>query len=184
MSTWKRLAYQNRNSSFDESLKVDKLVSIHYRSWKCLFAGICKDKMGLSPPIMNGILTLDQNALYNLISGVTVTRRNIKTNKFDFETISTIGVVLWGDLPNNIKNTDSLNIFKYKIKQWKPDNCPCKMSRNFIQNLVHIGKRHIYAPLPFLRSVLWSLTLFNPRVFAGLIWKLKIEKKKKIENKK
>ena len=46
--------------------------------------------MGLSPPIMNDILTLDENASNNLRSGVTVTRRKIRTNKFGFETISTI----------------------------------------------------------------------------------------------
>ena len=69
--------------------------------------------MGLSPPIMNDILTLDQNASYNLRSGVTVTRRNIRTNKFRFETISTIGAVLWQNLPNNIKNSDSLNILMF-----------------------------------------------------------------------
>ena len=40
--------------------------------------------MGLSPPIINDILTLDQNASYNLRSGVTVTRRNVRTNKFGF----------------------------------------------------------------------------------------------------
>ena len=50
--------------------------------------------MGLSPPIMNDILTFGQNASYNLRSGVTVTRRNIRTNKFGFETISTIGALL------------------------------------------------------------------------------------------
>ena len=50
--------------------------------------------MGLSPPVMNDILTLDENASYNLRSGVTVTRRNISTNKFGFETISIIGAVL------------------------------------------------------------------------------------------
>ena len=45
--------------------------------------------MGLSPPIMNEILNLDKNASYNLRSGVTVTRRNIRTSKFGFETITT-----------------------------------------------------------------------------------------------
>ena len=86
--------------------------------------------MGLSPPIMNDILTLDENASYNLRSGVTVTRRNIRTNKF--------GAVMWRNLPNDIKNSDSLNIFKHRIKQWTPDNCPCKISRNFIKNLGYI----------------------------------------------
>ena len=36
--------------------------------------------MGLSPPIMNDILTLHENASYNLRSGVTLTRGNIRTN--------------------------------------------------------------------------------------------------------
>ena len=94
--------------------------------------------MGLSPPIMNGILTLDENASYNLRSGVTVTRTNIRTNKFGFETITTIGAVMWRNLPNDIKNSDSLNIFKHRIKQWTPDNCPCKICRNFIKNLGYI----------------------------------------------
>ena len=57
--------------------------------------------MGLFPPIR---------------SGVTVIRRNIRTNKFGFETISTIGVALWGNLPN-VKNLDSLSIFKHKTEQ-------------------------------------------------------------------
>ena len=50
--------------------------------------------MRLSPPIMNDLLTLDQDAFYNLRSGITVTRRNIRTNKFGFETICTTGAVL------------------------------------------------------------------------------------------
>ena len=133
-----RLIYQNRNLSFDELLKLDKSVSIHYRNLQYLLTEIYKVKMGLSPPTMNDILTLDENASYNLTSGVTVTRRNIRTNKFGFETITTIGAVLWRNLPNDIKNSDSLNIFKHRIKQWTPDNCPCKICRNFIENLGYI----------------------------------------------
>ena len=65
-----RLTFQNRNSSFDELLKLDKSVSIHYRNLQYLLTEIYKAKMGLSPPIMNDILTLDKNASYNLRSGV------------------------------------------------------------------------------------------------------------------
>ena len=133
-----RLIYQNRNLSFEELLKLDKSVSIHYRSLQYLLKEIYKVKMGLSPPIMNDILTLDESASYNLRSGVTVTRRNIRTNKFGFETIATIGAVLWRNLPNDIKNSDSLNIFKHRIKQWTPNNCPCKICRIFIKNLGYI----------------------------------------------
>ena len=77
-----RLTYQNRNLSFDELLKLEKSGSIHYRNLQHLLTDVYKVKMGLSPPIMNDILTLDQNASYNLRSGVTVTRRNMRTKKF------------------------------------------------------------------------------------------------------
>ena len=79
-----RLTHQNRNSSFDELVKLES-VSIHCRNLQYLLTEIYKIKMGLSPPIMNGILNLDQNAFYNLRSIVTVTRTNIRTNKFGLE---------------------------------------------------------------------------------------------------
>ena len=100
-----------------------------------LLTEIYKVKIGGSPPIMNDILTLDQTGSYNLRSGVTVTRRNIRIKTFGFETISTTGAFLWGNLPNNINNSDGLNIFKHKFKKWGPDNCPCKICRNFIKKL-------------------------------------------------
>ena len=76
--------------------------------------------MGLSPPVMNDILILYQNTCYNLRSGVTVTRRNIRTNKFGFETISIIGTVQWGNLPNDIKNSGNLNILKIRLNSGPP----------------------------------------------------------------
>ena len=89
-----RLTYQNRNLSFDELLKLGKSISIHCRNLQCLLTEIYKVKMGLSPPIVNDILMLDENASCNLRSGVTITRRNIRINKVGFETITTIGAVL------------------------------------------------------------------------------------------
>ena len=47
-------------------------------------------------------------------------RRNIRTNKFGFDTISAIRAVLWPNSPNNIKNSDSLNIFEHRLKSGTP----------------------------------------------------------------
>ena len=88
-----RLTYQNGNSSFDELL--NKSNSIHYRNFQYLLTEIYKVKVGLSPPIMNDVLTLDENTSYKLRSGVTVAIQNIRRNKFGFETISKIGAALW-----------------------------------------------------------------------------------------
>ena len=60
-----RLTYESRNLSFDELLKFDKAVSIRYLKLQYLLTEIYKVNIGISPPIMNDILTLDQNAFYN-----------------------------------------------------------------------------------------------------------------------
>ena len=91
-----RLTYQ--------SINLSKSGSIHYRNLQYLLTGIYKVKMGLSPIIVNDVLTLDQNASYKLMSGVTATERNIRTDKFGFWTISSIEVVPWENLQNDIKN--------------------------------------------------------------------------------
>ena len=90
--------------------------------------------MGLSPPIMSDIFSLSENSSYNLKSGVTENRRNIRTSKFGFETVCTIGAFVWNDLPAELKNAESLKIFKL----WSPNDCPCKICRKFIKNLGYI----------------------------------------------
>ena len=58
-----------------------------------------------------------------------------KDSKFGFETVSTIGAILWNDLLAELKNAMSLNVFKQKIKLWHPNDFPRKISKKFIRNL-------------------------------------------------
>ena len=124
-----RVTYQDRNSSFTELLNLDKSVSSHYRNIKYLLRKIYKVKMGLSPPIMSDIFSLSENSSYNLRCGVTVNGRNIRTSKFGFETVGSIGAILWNGLPVELKNAESLKNFKQKIKLWSPNDCPCKICK-------------------------------------------------------
>ena len=64
--------------------------------------------MGVSPPIMSDIFSLSENKFHNLRIGVTLNRRNIRTSKFGIETVSTIGAILWNDLPAKLKNAEKL----------------------------------------------------------------------------
>ena len=64
--------------------------------------------MDLSSPIMSDIFSLSENSSYNLKFGVTVNRSNIRTSKFGLETVSTIGEILWNDLPAKLKHAESL----------------------------------------------------------------------------
>ena len=43
-------------------------------------------------------------------------RRNVRTCKFGFETVSTIEAILWNELPTELKNAENFKGFKLKIK--------------------------------------------------------------------
>ena len=100
-----RVTYQDRNSTFTELLNLDKSISIHYRNIQYLLTDVYKVKMGPSLPIMGD--SLSENTSYNLRCGVTVSRRNIRTSKFGFENVSTIGAILWNDLLVELKNAEN-----------------------------------------------------------------------------
>ena len=61
--------------------------------------------MALPSAIMKNIISLDKKASYSLMTGILITRRNIKRNKFGFDTVSTIGSILRGKLLNNLITT-------------------------------------------------------------------------------
>ena len=46
-----------------------------------------------------------------------------------------LGPKLWIILPDEYKKSTSLKEFKTKIKNWVPLNCPCRLSKTYIQNV-------------------------------------------------
>ena len=49
-----------------------------------------------------------------------------------------LGPKIWNIVPEDIKKSESLNVFKTKIKKWIPGDCPYRLCRSFIQNLGYI----------------------------------------------
>ena len=65
-------------------------------------------------------------------------RRNVRTCKFGFETVSTIEAILWNELPTELKNAENFKDFKQKIKLWIPNDYPYKICRKLIKKLGNI----------------------------------------------
>ena len=40
-----------------------------------------------------------------------------------------------GLVPSNLKDMSGLDKFNKAIKQWKPENCPCRLWNVFVQNV-------------------------------------------------
>ena len=51
------------------------------------------------------------------------------------ESVSFLGPRIWDMLLDNYKNIDNLNTFKNRIKKWKPENCPCRFCKVYINNI-------------------------------------------------
>ena len=85
-----------------------------------------------SASILKNVFYLKTNISYNLRSRIELYCRNSKTVKCGTETISYFPPTKWSSVPNAIKSSKSLDVFKAKIRQWIPDclyvRITCNMS--------------------------------------------------------
>ena len=95
---------------------------------------IFKTQNSMNPLFMNEIFREREN-MYNLRNNNEFVVPRIKTEKFGSESIRYRGPQLWFSLPQDIRNTESLSIFKSKIKWWHGEECSCRLCRPFISNV-------------------------------------------------
>ena len=72
---------------------------------------------------------------YNLRNFLICGFYKIKTVRYSTETITCLGPKIWLDIPDEIRESASLEIFRQKIKLWKPNSCPCCISKKYIANV-------------------------------------------------
>ena len=76
-----------------------------------------------------------RNSNYNLRKNPTLETRDVKSILSGTETISYLGPKIWEQVPNEIKNSSSINNFKNKIKDWIPNERPCRLCKVYMANL-------------------------------------------------
>ena len=64
--------------------------------------------------------------------------RNIRTVRYVIETSAFVGFRIWSYMPSELKESMSLNEFSSKIKTWKPENCPCKLCKIYLQRIAYL----------------------------------------------
>ena len=63
----------------------------------------------------------------------------INTVSYGRESLRYRGPLTWELVPNDIKQSESLDLFKKKIKVWKPLGCTCRLCKDYIFNLGFIN---------------------------------------------
>ena len=129
-----KIVYNDHISSFETLLDKSGTVSIHHRNLQLLAVELYKAVHNLSSPLMHNLFQIKEMNLY-LRKGKAIVPTNVKTTKFGINSLRYLVPKIWEQIPEDIKNCNSLIQFKRKIKMWIPQNCPCRLCKTFVKYL-------------------------------------------------
>ena len=133
-----RIVYKDYKSSFAELLSEDKSFTLHYKNVQKLAIEMYKVKNELCPKITLAIFE-EVTHPYNLRNGSICGSCKVKTVRYGTETITYLGPKIWSIIPDEIRESASLETFRQKIKLWKPNSCPCRICKKYIANVGFIN---------------------------------------------
>ena len=74
-------------------------------------------------------------SLYDLCNNNSFKRSRLNSVWHHTESVPYLGPKTWNLVPNEIKGSESLNAFKFKIKKWVPEGCPCRTCKIYLGQL-------------------------------------------------
>ena len=132
-----KIIYRENELSFEELLRKDGSVTIHHKNIQFLAIEMYKEKQGIAPPPFMkdifGLKTMSDDHISSRLRNSTIfyNHSNPRTVRYGLESLRSFGPKIWNILPNNIKSSINLSVFKKRIKSWVPINCPCKLCVDF-----------------------------------------------------
>ena len=121
-------------SSFDEQIEKAGPVTLHHRNLQQLATEIYKALNGVSSSLMTELFVIKE-CNYNLRKEVTLASNKPSSTKYGINSISHLSPKIWEQIPKEIRTSETLNIFKGKIKKWIPNNCPCNLCKVYIHGV-------------------------------------------------
>ena len=118
-----RLTYNDYNSSFKDLLS--KSVSIHERNLQVFATLLYKVINNLSPEIVSEIFYANNQPHYNLRRSFNFQSVNVRTIRYGTESLTYLANKIWSQIPTDIKEAPTLELFREKIKLWQISDCPC-----------------------------------------------------------
>ena len=128
-----RIIHKDSTSNFENLLIKSNSVSVHQRNLQLHLIEIYKTVNNLNPSFMAEVFVTNV-VPYNLRGSTNLVLPKAKTNLYGIDTVRFVGQKLWQSVPKEIKESQSLDIFKRNIKAI-PLDCSCKLCKSYIANL-------------------------------------------------
>ena len=122
------------NNSMNNYCNYNKSLTVHQRNLQLLMIEIFKTKNNLNPTFMKDIFVV-KNSYYSLRNPNHFQLPNVRTTIYGIENIQFRGCSLWSLLPNSMKNSESLQEFKSRIKHCDEISCNCRLCKVFIKDI-------------------------------------------------
>ena len=123
-----RIVYKDKSLSFNELLERDRAHTIHERNLQKLALEMYKVKNNLCPKPFQDLFTVRKNGKGFILPKINTVNRGEETIRFR-------GPKTWDMVPEEIQKSESLAIFRDKIKKWKPVGCSCRLCTVFIKGV-------------------------------------------------
>ena len=115
------------------------IVTYKFLHLKCL-----KVHTDQRPDILHDVFPLNSQPEYNLRNKTHFATRPIRTAYYGDNSLRYLGPKLWELIPSNIRDTESVQVFKNRIKNWIPDNCPWKLCKTYIHQVAFIWFKRLF----------------------------------------
>ena len=131
-----RIAYNGKSSSYRELLTHDRSVTIHHGNIKAnrnlpSHTGNFPATFKWSVLIVWMFWSVPRQCSYNPRGNKCLERRRVKSVRYGTEAISFLAPKILEFLRNEIKDSNTLQIFKAKIKTWVTVECPVHYTKSF-----------------------------------------------------
>ena len=118
------MVYNEYNKSYQELLQFNNMVSIRQKHLQYLALEVFKSLMHLNPEFMWFYFNEKPNT-YDLRKGTKVFPPPVKSFRLGLNSLYFRGSILWNNLPSSIKNSQTINEFKVKLKNLGNIHCTC-----------------------------------------------------------
>ena len=121
-----RILTDKPNSNYEDLLDETGCVKIHTRNLQLLMVEMYKTTNKLNPPFMWDI-SKTKDIEYDFRTKKLLKLPSTRTKTHGLRSFAYRGSILWNYLPNDLKASISLKMFKNKIKYWRGSKCMCKI---------------------------------------------------------
>ena len=129
-----RIVFMDYTSSFVELVKKSGSVSLHHRNLQQLAIEIYKALNNISSTLMSELFIVKKSKC-NLRNEVVIATNQPSTIKYGINSISHLAPKIWEIIPDEIRSSKTVKIFKDKIKRLIPENCPCHQCKIYVQGV-------------------------------------------------